>query len=173
MRNREGFAIHARHPSRDTPARRSSNNTKRGRMKLLIVEDNEQMRCLIKCLVSDLSDLAHEVFECSDGSEALAAYGQHKPDWVLMDIKMAHTDGIAATRQITAAYPDARVIIVTDYDDVELREAAREAGACEYVVKENLLDLGRILSPKAGPNQIVNSNRAGQPKKPQPRGTGA
>jgi CheY-like chemotaxis protein len=115
-------------------------------MKILIVEDNEQMRCLIKCLVSNVSDLAHEVFECSDGSEALAAYAQHQPDWVLMDIKMAHTDGIAATRQITTAFPDARVIIVTDYDDMELRKEAREAGAIEYIVKEDLLELPRILA---------------------------
>jgi CheY-like chemotaxis protein len=139
-------------------------------MKLLIVEDNEQMRCLIKCLVSDL---AQQVFECSDGSQALAAYVQHQPDWVLMDIKMVHMDGIAATRQITAAYPDAQVIIVTDYNDVELRAAAREAGACEYVVKENLLDLGRILSPKESPTQSLMRTEPASPKKARPRGTGA
>lgn len=152
------------------PPVESNSNTKRGLMKLLIVEDNEQMRCLIKCVVKDL---AHEIFECFDGSQALAAYAQHQPDWVLMDIKMVHTDGIAATRQITAAFPDARVIIVTDYDDVELRIEAREAGACEYVVKENLLDLGRILSPKGSPTKSLMRTEPASPKKRQPRGTGA
>lgn len=112
-------------------------------MKLLIAEDNEQMRCLIKCLVSDL---AETVCECSDGSEALAAYAKQRPDWVLMDIKMANTDGIVATRQITATFPGARVIIVTDYDDADLRETAREAGASHYVIKEDLLTLPRILA---------------------------
>ena len=112
-------------------------------MKLLIVEDNEQMRRLIRFLVSELAEVVHE---CVDGSLALAAYAQQRPDWVLMDIKMAGTDGIAATRQITTAFPDARVIMVTDYDDMELRKEAGEAGAIEYIVKEDLLELPRILA---------------------------
>jgi CheY-like chemotaxis protein len=111
-------------------------------MKLLIVEDNEQMRRLIKYLVNDLAEMIHE---CVDGSLALAAYEQQRPDWVLMDIKMGGTDGIATTRQITTAFPNARVMIVTDYDDAELREAARDAGASEYVVKEDLSAVRRIL----------------------------
>ena len=52
---------------------------------------------------------------------------------------------ISATRQIIAAYPQARVMIVTNYDDAGLREAARPAGACEYVVKQNLIEIRRIL----------------------------
>ena len=111
-------------------------------MKLLIVEDNEQMRCLIKCLVSNV---AETVCECTDGSQALAAYRLHRPDWVLMDIKMAQTDGITATHEITTVFPAARILVVTDYDDAELREAAREAGARGYVVKDNLLTLRHLL----------------------------
>src|SRR5262245_29713711 len=88
---------------------------------LLIVDDSNEMRRLIAALVSDL---AESVVECSDGAEALAAYTEHHPDWVLMDIKMPHVDGIAATRQIVAAFATARVMIVTDYDDAKLREAA-------------------------------------------------
>jgi len=111
-------------------------------MKLLIVEDNEKMRCLIKCLLSDVTEA---IYECTDGSEALNAYSEQRPDWVLMDIKMGKTDGIEATQQITAAFPDARVVIVTDYNDAELRQTARDAGACEYVLKEDLLSLRRIV----------------------------
>ncbi|MGH9838430.1 MAG: response regulator [Blastocatellia bacterium] len=83
--------------------------------------------------------------ECSDGVQALDAYRQHHPDWVLMDIKMKEMDGLAATRQIKAAFPQARIVIVTGYDDARLREAARSAGACAYVHKENLLELRQIL----------------------------
>lgn len=111
-------------------------------MMILIVEDNEQMRRMIRSITADV---AEECFECSDGREALAAYARHRPDWVLMDIKMKEMDGISATRQIKDSYPEARVMIVTNYDDAALREAARNAGACEYVVKENLLDLRRLL----------------------------
>ena len=55
-------------------------------------------------------------------------------------------DGITATRNIRAAYPDARVIIVTDYDDDNLRHTAARAGACYYLVKENLLAIREVLS---------------------------
>jgi len=113
-------------------------------MTLLIVEDNAEMRRLIKSLVAGV---AEEVYERNDGSQALAAYEQLHPDWVLMDIEMPEWDGLAATRQIVAAFPDARVVIVTQYDNAALREAARLAGACGYVQKDNLLTLRAILEP--------------------------
>lgn len=112
-------------------------------MNVLIVEDNSAMRRLIRNIVSKV---ASEVYECRDGAEALAAYAIHRPDYVLMDIQMGVMDGITATARIKAADPAAKIIIVTDYDQVELREAAREAGACGYVVKENLLELLPVLS---------------------------
>src|SRR4051812_35002554 len=101
-------------------------------MKLLIVEDNREMRRLIKQIAQKWSD---EVFECEDGAQALAAYHKHQPDWVLMDIEMPESDGISATRKIISAFPEARIAIVTDYDTAALREAAAEAGAREYIVK--------------------------------------
>ncbi len=62
-----------------------------------------------------------------------------------MDIKMQEMDGLAATRQIIANYPQARVVIVTNYDDSDMREAAHDAGACAYVVKDNLLAVRQII----------------------------
>ena len=115
-------------------------------MNFLIVEDNDNMRRMIKSLVSEF---AGETYECRDGAEALVAYAEHLPDWVLMDIRMSEVDGITATRQLKAAFPDANIIIVTDYNDAELRRSAREAGAREYVTKEELLDLRRILREHA------------------------
>jgi CheY-like chemotaxis protein len=111
-------------------------------MKLLIVEDNPVVRRMIKSIVADL---AEEIHECADGAAALATYAACRPDFVLMDIVMAGMDGIMATRQIRAADPAAQVIIVTSYDEADLREATRSAGACGYVLKENLLELGRLL----------------------------
>ena len=111
-------------------------------MTLLIVEDNPKVREMIKEVVRDVAETAHE---CGNGAQALHSYAAHRPDWVLMDIEMDEMDGIAATRQIKAVFSDARIIIVTNYDDNDLREAARQAGACEYVLKENLLDVVRIL----------------------------
>ncbi|MGH9845623.1 MAG: response regulator transcription factor [Blastocatellia bacterium] len=111
-------------------------------MKLLIVEDNLPIRRLIRRLVGDLAD---EIGECGDGVEAEALYAELLPDWVLMDIEMPRVNGIAATRRIKAAFPEARIVIVTNYDDAALRAAALAAGACGYVLKENLLELRQLL----------------------------
>jgi CheY-like chemotaxis protein len=107
-------------------------------MKVLIVEDDRAMRELLKRVVGDLVD---SFCECGDGRDALAAYEADRPDWVLMDIRMKDIDGLAATEQIVNAWPGARVLIVTSFNDASLREAARQAGACGYVLKENLLEV--------------------------------
>jgi len=109
---------------------------------LLIVDDSERMRRMIKRLIKGV--LA-EVYECSDGSQALEAYTEHRPDWVFMDIEMKDVDGITATRQIRAAFPDAKVVIVSNYDSDELREAASEAGARAFCSKANLLSLRSLI----------------------------
>lgn len=100
------------------------------------------MRQMIKKL---LGDLVGAFKECVDGAQALTTYRQHRPDWVLMDIKMKEIDGLAATKQIKSVFPSARIIIVTGYDDTRLREAAQVAGAYGYVHKENLFELRDIL----------------------------
>jgi two-component system chemotaxis response regulator CheY len=112
-------------------------------MKLLIVEDDERIRRLIKSVVSDLSD---ELYECSDGIDAEASYAKHLPDWVLMDLVMPEVDGITAIKLIKASHPEARIIIVTSYESAVMREEARQAGAFAYVLKENLLDLRNLLT---------------------------
>lgn len=112
-------------------------------MKLLIVEDNLEMRRLIGQIVRKTGDT---IFECSDGNCAVKAYREHSPDWVLMDIEMPGMDGIAATREIIAAYPLARIAIVTDHDNANLRDAARDAGAARYIVKGNLLELRTLAA---------------------------
>lgn len=114
-------------------------------MKILIVEDSAPMRRLIRSIVAGPAD---SVIEREDGGAALSAYQEFLPDWVLMDVRMPGTDGLAATRQIVERFPGAKVLIVTDYDDQRTREEARLSGACQFVAKDNLLDLRGIL---AGP----------------------
>ena len=115
---------------------------------VLIVDDSQPMRELIKITLAGVAEI---VGECADGAHALAAYERLRPDWVLMDIEMKGVDGITATRQIMAAHPQARIMIVTEYNDDDLRHAAHEAGACQYVVKENLLDILDILPTTSTP----------------------
>ena len=131
-----------------TPGIRDGNRASVGSRKkkmttvVLIVDDIQPMRELIKMTLAGIAEI---VGECADGADALSAYERLQPDWVLMDIEMKGVDGITATRQIMDAHPQARIMIVTDYNDEHLRRAACEAGACRYVVKENLLDILDIL----------------------------
>lgn len=113
-------------------------------MKILIVDDNTKMRQLIKSLIGDLAD---EFFECEDGISARAAYAAHQPDFTLMDYEMKQMDGVTATREIKASFPEARIIMVSTYKDQGYRDAAQAAGACAYVVKEDLFELrGQLIA---------------------------
>jgi two-component system, chemotaxis family, chemotaxis protein CheY len=111
-------------------------------MKLLIVEDNKNMRELFKTIFKKKFD---EFIECEDGRKALNKYKESKPDWVFMDIKMKNMDGISATREIKDTFNDAKIIIVTDYGDEHLRNEAAQAGAYCYVLKENLQEIFNII----------------------------
>jgi two-component system response regulator DegU len=112
-------------------------------MKVLIVDDNASMRRMIRGIIQLL---AAEIHECADGGEAFQMYARVLPDWVLMDIAMKPIDGITATRQIIVAYPQARILMVTNYNDDDLRREAKEAGACQYVIKEDLLKIVDVLA---------------------------
>jgi len=112
-------------------------------MKVMIVDDNSQVRRMI---TSFLGDLVSEFVECGDGCEALAAYTRHRPDLVLMDFEMKEMNGFDATREIKSQFPDARIVIVSQWDSPALREAARQAGADAYVNKKSLLPLRDFIN---------------------------
>ena len=112
-------------------------------MKVLIVDDSEQMRQLERTYIESLAD---DIRECADGSEALAVYTNFEPDWVLMDWKMKEMDGLTATQQIMKSYPQARILFITQFDDDFLRQSAREAGAYGYLLKEDLSGLRSIIT---------------------------
>jgi CheY-like chemotaxis protein len=109
---------------------------------ILIVEDNAGVRRMLRRAVERL---ATEIRESENGEDAIKAYAEQSPDLVLMDIHMPQMDGLTATRQIRRFHPHARVLIVTAYEDEELRTAAREAGACGYVLKDKLFELPGVI----------------------------
>jgi CheY-like chemotaxis protein len=121
------------------------NQKSREAIKLLIVEDNPAMHRLLRRM---LADLAEEITECRDGGEVLDTYTRFQPDWVLMDIEMAEMDGILAARQLIAAFPETKVVTVTHHDDQVLRTQAQQAGACGYILKDDLLELRSLLGGK-------------------------
>ncbi len=112
-------------------------------MKILIADDDARMRQMLKQLIAGL---AIEVCEASDGTEAVALYAAQRPDWVFMDWRMKPMDGLHATARIKGRFPEAQIVIVSQYDDAELRTEAARAGACAYVLKENLQQLRGILT---------------------------
>lgn len=112
-------------------------------MTVLIVEDNAGIRRVIR---RNLSRAVTAVWECSDGLGALAAFQEYRPDVVLMDIQMPGMDGLTATKQIRSLEPSACIVMVTDHDDDDLRQAAVKAGASDYLLKQDLKDLPDVLS---------------------------
>ncbi len=110
---------------------------------ILIADDDPRLRRVLKEFVADL---AGEVSEARDGSEAVALYASQRPDWVLMDWRMKPLDGIHATALIKAQFPEARIVIVSQYGDPELRALANQAGACACILKENVEELLSILT---------------------------
>ncbi len=112
-------------------------------MKILIVDDNQQVRLLLRDYLPVSVD---EIFECEDGSEAFSFFKKHRPDWVLMDWEMPNVNGIAAIRQIIAEFPKANICMVTAFDDEEICSEAMSAGASGFVLKDNLFELEDIFA---------------------------
>jgi CheY-like chemotaxis protein len=113
--------------------------------KLLIVEDCDQFRRMI---ISMLKGYYDEIYECSDGKDVKAAYEKYQPDWVLMDIQMPEKDGLTATKELKTAHPEAQIIIMTQFRDLEIQNAAQVAGASKFVSKENVLELRKIMASR-------------------------
>ncbi len=114
------------------------------------------MRQMVRQIVAGL---ASDVYEASDGGEAIALCAAQRPDWVLMDFRMKPLDGLRATAEIKARFPKTRVAIVSQYDDAELRAEAVRVGACAYVLKENLHELPRILTEVRAGNSTCEETR--------------
>ncbi len=92
-----------------------------------------------------LDSAAYETAECCDGDEVAARYSILKPDWVLMDIKMKNMDGIKATSELIKHFPEAKVMMITNYADDDIKEKSMKAGAIEFIDKENLSGIISIL----------------------------
>ena len=112
-------------------------------MKIMIVDDNSEVRMFIRNI---FEDKAEEIIECSDGLSAVECYNQHHPDFVLMDIEMQQMDGLKATEKIMQKNPGAKIIIVTGHTDEKLKQAGLSLGVIAYVLKDNLMELEEIIN---------------------------
>jgi DNA-binding NarL/FixJ family response regulator len=111
-------------------------------MNVLLVEENRALRYILRQLVSSPGTW---IQECVSSAEAIAAYAADRPDLVIIDISIKDVDGLTVCIEIRALDPQAKVILVSEFDDAAVRERAQSVGACGYVLKDNLLDVKYLL----------------------------
>jgi DNA-binding NarL/FixJ family response regulator len=105
------------------------------RISILLVDDQRLMRDGLRTLLELEEDLS-VVAEAENGLQALEKYQEHKPDVVLMDIRMPEMDGVEATRRLQDIWPDSLIIILTTFDDDQFVFEALRAGALGYLLKD-------------------------------------
>ncbi len=104
-------------------------------IRVCLADDQRLMRDGLRTLL-ELEDGIEVVGEAEDGRSALEIYAATRPDVLLMDIRMPGMDGVEATRQLLAQWPDARVIILTTFDDESTIFDGLRAGALGYLLKD-------------------------------------
>lgn len=106
-----------------------------GRIRIVLVDDQAMFREGLRTLLATQPDF-EVVGEAANGGEALRLCATCQPEVVLMDLRMPVLDGVAATRQLHALYPDVRVIVLTTFDDDEDIFEGLRAGALGYLLKD-------------------------------------
>jgi DNA-binding NarL/FixJ family response regulator len=113
-------------------------------IRLVIADDQMLVRAGLRLILEGEPDLV-VVAEASDGEQAVLAVGAHRPDVVLMDVRMPGTDGLAATRRLRDSPPAGMgssppVLILTTFEDDDVLWGAVEAGAAGFVLKDTPAD---------------------------------
>ncbi len=103
-------------------------------IRVLLVDDQAMVRAGLRMILDSEPDI-EVVGEVEDGEGAAAAVAEHRPDVILMDIRMPGMDGLAATREVIAAHPEAKVVVLTTFDLDEYVYGALRAGASGFLLK--------------------------------------
>lgn len=128
-------------------------------IRVMIVDDHDMIRKGLEAMLQSYRDLEH-VGSASSGEQVIPLCEQTHPDVILMDLAMPGMSGVEATRAVRAAGDRTKVLVLTNYDEANLVQAALEAGASGYLLKnvsvEELVDAIRkayhgqvVLSPEA------------------------
>ncbi len=104
-------------------------------IKVLIADDIQILRQGLKAILSQDKEI-EVVGLAADGREAYMLCQKHRPDVVLMDMRMPEYDGSYGIRSIKAHFPKIRVLVLTTFDDQETVDAAIRSGADGYILKE-------------------------------------
>ncbi|HET7572996.1 MAG TPA: response regulator transcription factor [Gaiellaceae bacterium] len=109
------------------------------RVRVVLVEDSEVFREALELLLGMRPDV-EVVASVGDGSEAVDAAREHRPDVVLMDYRLPGLDGVQATAAVLEAVPGVAVVALTASANLREREALLEAGASACLTKDRELD---------------------------------
>jgi len=113
--------------------------SKESKIKILVVDDHFVVRMGLIGVVNLEPDM-EVVGEAADGAQAVEMFAKHRPDLVLMDLRMPQRDGIWATSEIRSKNPEARILMLTTFDgDTDIHRAVM-AGAQGYVLKNSTRD---------------------------------
>ena len=138
-------------------------------IRVLVVDDQDVIRAGVGRILGP-EDGFEVVAECDDGDQVLHAAATHRPDVVLMDVRMRRMDGVAATRALVERGDAPPVLILTTFDDDDVLWGAIDAGAAGFILKdtpaEALLAATRAvasgaawLDPKVAP-RVLHAFRA-------------
>jgi RNA polymerase sigma factor (sigma-70 family) len=125
---------------------------------VLLVDDDDLMRAGLRSVLS--SDETIEVVgEAGDGRAAVERVRQLRPDVVLMDVRMPNLDGLSATREVLAAWPEAKVVILTTFEEDDYIFGALSAGASGFLLKRSSPEelIGALHSVAAGDSLLSPS----------------
>jgi DNA-binding NarL/FixJ family response regulator len=119
-------------------------------IRVVLVEDNQVFREALELLLGLREDIV-VVASVADGTEAVPASLEHRPDVVVMDYRLPGLDGVEATRAVLAACPDTAVVVLTASANLREMDALHEAGAVACLRKDQDLEeiVGAILSAAA------------------------
>ncbi|REF30802.1 response regulator [Calidifontibacter indicus] len=111
-------------------------------IRVALVDDQAMFRAGIAMVIDSQPDLT-VVAQAGDGADAEAMVREHRPDVVLMDVRMPRVDGVAATRRLVDAFGDEcpKVLVLTTFDLDESAAGAIEAGASGFVLKDTRPEL--------------------------------
>ncbi|AYC28933.1 response regulator [Paenisporosarcina cavernae] len=137
--------------------------------KIVIIDDHQLFREGVKRIL-DFEDSFEVVAEGDDGNDAVGLYERYSPDVILMDINMPRKNGVEATGELMARYPEARVIMLSIHDDESYVTHALKTGALGYMLKEMDADAivqaikvvaagGSYLHPKVTRNLVTEFRR--------------
>lgn len=105
---------------------------------VLIVDDNVGFRRHVRSLLSSEAGI-QVIGEAGDGEQAVFEAARLHPNLVLMDVRMPRMNGLEAARRLIGASSGTQVIILSQYDIDEYKQAAAESGARDYVVKKSMM----------------------------------